>query len=146
LQEKDVATAALAKMNMILHDNATAEIKKVRARFQTRSFWTKTAGCRHLISPLLIRRFHSKHGQPDSLFKKGLLPTRMIALRIMACRQNKNGDYAFLLHIIRSLKPNKGKGAVILPHGVLFRGNVEAEIRTNIIQGTVGCRNKSAGC
>ena len=45
----------------------------------------------------------------------------------------KNGDYAFLLHIIRSLKSN-GKGAVILPHGVLFRGNIEGEIRCNIIQ------------
>jgi len=45
----------------------------------------------------------------------------------------KNGDYAFLLHIIRSLK-SKGKGACILPHGVLFRGNAEAEIRRNIIR------------
>lgn len=45
----------------------------------------------------------------------------------------KNGDYAFLLHIIRSLK-STGKGAVILPHGVLFRGNAEAEIRTNLIK------------
>lgn len=38
----------------------------------------------------------------------------------------KNGDFAFLLHIIKSLK-NTGKGAVILPHGVLFRGNAEAQ-------------------
>lgn len=45
----------------------------------------------------------------------------------------KNGDYAFLLHIIKSLKPNTGKAAVILPHGVLFRGNAEEEIRTKII-------------
>jgi type I restriction enzyme M protein len=45
----------------------------------------------------------------------------------------KNGDYAFLLHIIRSLK-SSGKGAIILPHGVLFRGNAEADIRTNIIR------------
>jgi len=45
----------------------------------------------------------------------------------------KNGDYAFLLHIIRSLK-SKGKAAVILPHGVLFRGNAEAEIRKNLIK------------
>lgn len=44
----------------------------------------------------------------------------------------KNGDYAFLLHIIKSLK-STGKGACILPHGVLFRGNAEAEIRKNII-------------
>lgn len=46
---------------------------------------------------------------------------------------DKNGDYAFLLHIISSLK-SSGKGAVILPHGVLFRGNAEAEIRKNILQ------------
>src|SRR6266699_276857 len=45
----------------------------------------------------------------------------------------KNGDYAFLLHIIRSLK-SSGKGAIILPHGVLFRGNAEADIRRNIIR------------
>ena len=45
----------------------------------------------------------------------------------------KNGDYAFLLHLITSLK-SKGKGAIILPHGVLFRGNKEADIRRNLIQ------------
>jgi type I restriction enzyme M protein len=46
---------------------------------------------------------------------------------------DKQGDYAFLLHIIRSLK-STGKGACILPHGVLFRGTAEAEIRKNLIQ------------
>ncbi|MEA5517260.1 N-6 DNA methylase, partial [Nodularia sp. UHCC 0506] len=45
----------------------------------------------------------------------------------------KNGDYAFLLHIVRSLQDN-GKGAIILPHGVLFRGNAEAEIRQNLLK------------
>src|SRR5690606_12037697 len=45
----------------------------------------------------------------------------------------KNGDYAFLLHIIKSLKSN-GKGAVILPHGVLFRGGTEAAIRKAIVE------------
>ena len=44
----------------------------------------------------------------------------------------KNGDYAFLLHVIKSLK-STGKGAVILPHGVLFRGNAEAQIRRKLI-------------
>lgn len=45
----------------------------------------------------------------------------------------KNGDYAFLLHFIASLK-SRGKGAIILPHGVLFRGNKEADIRRNLIE------------
>ncbi|GAA8221462.1 hypothetical protein HpDR153_04360 [Helicobacter pylori] len=54
----------------------------------------------------------------------------------------KNGDFAFLLHIIKSLK-DTGKGAVILPHGVLFRGNAEAQIRKNLllkgyIKGVIG--------
>jgi type I restriction enzyme M protein len=45
----------------------------------------------------------------------------------------KNGDYAFLLHILKSLK-STGKGAVILPHGVLFRGNVEGDVRSNVVR------------
>lgn len=45
----------------------------------------------------------------------------------------KNGDYAFVLHIVRSLK-SKGKGAVILPHGVIVRANAEGEIRKNVIE------------
>ena len=45
----------------------------------------------------------------------------------------KNGDYAWLLHIIKSMKNGTGKAAVILPNGVLFRGNAEESIRKNII-------------
>ena len=45
----------------------------------------------------------------------------------------KNGDYAFLLHMVKSLKSD-GRGAVILPHGVLFRGNTEAQIREELIR------------
>jgi type I restriction enzyme M protein len=55
---------------------------------------------------------------------------------------DKNGDYTFLLHILKSLK-STGKGAVILPHGVLFRGNAEATIRKRLldhgfIKGVIG--------
>ena len=45
----------------------------------------------------------------------------------------KQGDYAYLLHIVRSLK-STGKGACVLPHGVLFRGNAEADIRRNLVR------------
>ncbi len=45
----------------------------------------------------------------------------------------KNGDFAFLLHILKTLK-STGKGAVILPHGVLFRGGAEGSIRANIVR------------
>jgi type I restriction enzyme M protein len=55
----------------------------------------------------------------------------------------KQGDYAYLLHIIRSLK-SRGKGACILPHGVLFRGNAEADIRANLIRKRATSRASSA--
>ena len=45
----------------------------------------------------------------------------------------RNGDYAFLLHLTRSLN-SRGKGAIIMPHGVLFRGNQEADIRRQLLQ------------
>lgn len=57
----------------------------------------------------------------------------MVALTVLVFHQPKNGDYAFLLHIVKSLK-STGKGACILPHGVLFRGYAEAEIRANLIK------------
>ena len=51
-----------------------------------------------------------------------------------ACPPAKNGDYAFLLHILIASLKSTGKAAVILPHGVLFRGNKEADIRRNLIK------------
>jgi type I restriction enzyme M protein len=45
----------------------------------------------------------------------------------------KNGDYAFLLHVLACLK-STGKGAIILPHGVLFRGGTEADIRKEVVK------------
>src|SRR5699024_12792066 len=45
----------------------------------------------------------------------------------------RQGDYAYLLHIIRSMN-SSGKAACILPHGVLFRGNAEAVIRRKLVE------------
>ena len=126
-QEMDNATAALARMNMILHNNATAVI----ARENT------------LSTPLFkdgnqLKTFDFVIANPPFSFKSwsnGVDPTNDVYGRFQdfGIPPTKNGDYAFLLHIIRSLKTT-GKGACILPHGVLFRGNTEAAIRTNIIQ------------
>ena len=43
-------------------------------------------------------------------------------------------DYAFILHMVASMKPNTGRAAVVVPHGVLFRGGSEALIRSNLIK------------
>ncbi|MCL3781165.1 type I restriction-modification system subunit M [Prolixibacteraceae bacterium JC049] len=127
-QEKDSATSALARMNMILHDYPTAEIKQGNT----------------LAKPLFeensnLKQFDYVVANPpfsDKRWSTGLsLPEDGKYNRFdgYGVPPSKNGDFAYLLHIIRSLKRN-GKGACILPHGVLFRGNAEAEIRKNLIK------------
>lgn len=128
-QEKDSATVGLAKMNMILHGENTADIKQgdtinnpqhkskedvnalvtydfvvANPPFSTKS-WLKSA-----LEEDIYGRWNQTIGVPPE----------------------KNGDYAFLLHIIRTMN-RTGQGACILPHGVLFRGNAEATIRKNIV-------------
>ena len=126
-QEMDNATWALARMNMILHDQPTAEL------------WRGNT----LADPYFKNR-NGKLGTFDfavanppfsaKAWSTGLDPARDRYRRFAAgIPPDKNGDYAFLLHLITSLK-STGKGAIILPHGVLFRGNREAGIRRNLIR------------
>jgi type I restriction enzyme M protein len=126
-QEKDGATSGLARMNMILHDHATAEIKQGNT----------------LVNPLFkegdaLKTFDYVVANPpfsDKRWSTGLNPANDQHERFLhyGTPPAKQGDYAYLLHIVRSLKSN-GKGACILPHGVLFRGNAEADIRRNLIR------------
>ncbi|MDF7824691.1 type I restriction-modification system subunit M [Pontiellaceae bacterium B12227] len=126
-QENDVATAALARMNMILHDNASAEIWKDNTL--SSPYWKDKAGNLQTFDfsvanpPFSYKSWSNGvdvNNDPFGRFEYGTPP-------------DKNGDYAFLLHILKSLK-STGKGAVILPHGVLFRGNAEASIRRSLIR------------
>ena len=126
-QDKDNATYALARMNMILHGHAIAEL------------WYSNT----LTDPYFkdtdnnLRTFDFAVANPpfsDKAWTNGLDPANDIYNRFeYGIPPAKNGDYAFLLHFIASLK-SRGKGAIILPHGVLFRGNREAAIRRNLIQ------------
>ena len=125
-QEMDVATAALARMNMILHDNPTAIIEQGNT-LSTPLFldWERLKTFDYVVAnpPFSFKSWSNGLQDPDKFgrFKDFWTPPE------------KNGDYAFLLHIIHSLKTT-GKWACILPHGVLFRWNAEAEIRKNIIK------------
>jgi type I restriction enzyme M protein len=126
-QEMDNATAALAKMNMILHDCPTAEIWKDNSlsspHFKQPDGHMKTFDFVVANPPFSTKAWSNGFNPAEDDYKRfqyGIPPA-------------KNGDYAFLLHILTSLK-STGKGAVILPHGVLFRGGAEAAIRKNIVQ------------
>lgn len=125
-QEMDVTTAGLARMNMILHDFPTANIQagntlaapKFRDGEKLRTYDYVVAN-----PPFSVKTWSvglTPENDPWQRFAWGVPPA-------------KQGDYAFLLHIIRSMK-STGKGACILPHGVLFRGNAEGVIRQQLVR------------
>lgn len=125
-QEKDAATSGLARMNMMLHNNPTALIKQGNT----------------LANPLfmdgdLLKTFDYVIANPpfsDKRWSTGLDPENDPHERFkpFGTPPAKQGDYAYLLHIIRSLK-STGKGACVMPHGVLFRGNAEGDIRRKLV-------------
>ena len=125
-QEMDVTTAGLARMNMILHDFPTANIQqgntlaapKFRDGEALRTYDYVVAN-----PPFSVKTWSvglTPENDPYQRFAWGVPPA-------------KQGDYAFLLHIVRSMR-STGKGACILPHGVLFRGNAEAAIREKLVR------------
>lgn len=123
-QEKDNATWALSRMNMILHGNETHDIRQGDTlsdpkflkgeQLQTFDYFVANP-------PFSVKTWKNGFDKEYDRFEGFAEPPE------------KNGDYAFLLHMVKSLKSD-GRGAVILPHGVLFRGNTEAAIRKELIR------------
>ena len=126
-QEKDVATWSLARMNMILHNHPTADLRRGNT-LSAPEFKGEDGR---------LRAFDFAVANPpfsDKAWSNGLDPANDEYERFaFGTPPAKNGDYAFLLHLAKSLK-STGKGAIILPHGVLFRGNREAGIRRNLVR------------
>ena len=126
-QEKDAATSGLARMNMILHNNPTALVMQ-----------GNTLADPKFRDGAALKTFDYVVANPpfsDKRWSTGLTPDADPFARFTGygVPPAKQGDYAYLLHILRSLK-STGKGACILPHGVLFRGNAEAAIRKSLVQ------------
>ena len=126
-QEKDLSTAGLAKMNLILHQKGTGEIKRGNT----------------LADPAFLddfgelKKFDFIVMNPpfsDKSWSDGIKPSEDRYKRFNGCNvPQKNGDYAWFLHVLKSLDSN-GKAGIIMPHGVLFRGNAEETIRIDILK------------
>ncbi|MCL4315471.1 MAG: N-6 DNA methylase, partial [Gammaproteobacteria bacterium] len=126
-QEKDAATSGLARMNMILHNYPTALVVQGNTLADPKFKDGDT-----------LKTFDYVVANPpfsDKRWSTGLdaLHDPYERFKHFGVPPAKQGDYAYLLHIVRSLK-STGKGACILPHGVLFRGNAEADIRRNLVR------------
>jgi type I restriction enzyme M protein len=126
-QEFVTETSALARMNMWLHGASTAEIKNGNT-MASPEFLDKEGNLRtfnYCVAnpPFSDKKWRNNLGKPsEDIYKRF----------IYGVPPDKNGDYAFLQHLVASIKEN-GTGAIILPHGVLFRGNAEETIRTSLI-------------
>jgi type I restriction enzyme M protein len=126
-QEKDAATSGLARMNMILHNMPTALIVQGNTITDPKFKDGDT-----------LKTFDYVVANPpfsDKRWSTGLDPLadRYERFKPFGVPPAKQGDYAYLLHIVRSLR-STGTGACILPHGVLFRGNAEADIRRSLVR------------
>lgn len=129
-QEKDAATSSLAYMNMALHNFSDAMIVQGNTLADPKF--------RDEKNNEVLKTFDYVVANPpfsDKRWSTGLDPIhdRFERFKTFGVPPDKQGDYAYLLHIVRSLK-STGQGACILPHGVLFRGNAEADIRRNLVK------------
>lgn len=125
-QEMDITTRGLAKMNMIMHGREDAEIAQGDVIGEPQFKATETE----------LQTFDFVVANPPFSAKawgSGLTSDTKFGRFDLGMPPDKNGDFAFLLHILGSMKAT-GSGAVILPHGVLFRGNKEAELREKILK------------
>src|SRR6266446_5128331 len=128
-QEKDVTTAGLARMNMILHDFPTANVLSGNTLFDPK-FKDGEQLCTYDYVVANIP-FSDKTWSTGLTLGEGGSGDRFQRFT-WGVPPKKQGDYAYLLHIIRSMK-STDKAACILPHGVLCRGNVEAVIRQQVV-------------
>ncbi len=125
-QEVNGATWALARMNMFLHSKDAARIE-----------WCDTLNSPALVEgdhlmkfdvvvanpPFSLDKWGAEHADSDQFnrYWRGIPP-------------KSKGDYAFITHMIEIAKRQSGRVAVIVPHGVLFRGAAEGRIRQALIE------------
>lgn len=125
-QEYDPSTAGLARMNLVLHNKGAGEIQRGNTLADPK--WKDNNQLKRFDYIVVNPPFS------DKSWADGTLPDQYgrYSEAGYGVPPEKNGDYAWFLHVLKSLK-SKGKAAIILPHGVLFRGNTEGEIRKKII-------------
>jgi type I restriction enzyme M protein len=125
-QEAIGSTWSLAKMNMFLHGEDNHKIewgdtirnpKLLDKNGDLMLFDIVTAN-----PPFSLDKWGHDDAENDkfSRFRRGVPP-------------KTKGDYAFILHMIETLKPGSGRMGVVVPHGVLFRGSKEGKIRQQLI-------------
>ena len=124
-QEKNLTTEAIARMNLFLHGMEDFDIVRgdtLRDPKFIKNDKLETFDCVIANPPFSLNEWGYDLWKDDPYGRKqhGLAP-------------QTNGDFAWVQHMFASLN-DKGRMAVVLPHGVLFRGGAEGSIRTKLLQ------------
>lgn len=125
-QESNGSTWALCKMNMFLHDIDNAQIE-----------WGDTLNNPKLITNNELMKFDVIVSNPPfSLDKWGAENASSDKYKRFwrGVPPKSKGDYAFITHMVETMVEGKGRAGVIVPHGVLFRGSSEGNIRKQLIE------------
>ena len=127
-QEKYPDTAGLAKMNFILHNKGTGEIESGNT-LSNPQYPDEFGGLKKYDFIVMNPPFS------DKAWTDGIKPANDRYQRFdgFGIPPEKNGDYAWFLHVLKLLNQT-GKAGIVMPHGILFRGNAEAIIRKEILK------------
>ncbi|MFX3637294.1 MAG: N-6 DNA methylase [Candidatus Pristimantibacillus sp.] len=125
-QEKNLATSAIARMNLFLHgahDFRVSQGDTLRSPNYLEGGKLKTFDCVIANPPFSLKNWGAEQFSTD-----------IYGRNLWGCPTDSNGDFAWLQHMVKSMDPNNGRCAVVLPQGVLFRGGKEGEIRKELVE------------
>ena len=126
-QEINIGTFAIAKINMFLHGLDSADIQRGDTLASPK--FINPNGSLKTFDICVANPPYSINDWEDEMFKSD----KYGRLDGYDMPPKKNADYAFVLHIIKSMNSN-GRAGIVLPHGVLFRGGAEGRIREQILK------------
>lgn len=125
-QENNLSTSAIARMNLFLHGASDFKIAQ-----------GDTLRTPKFIEHNQLMKFNCVLANPPFGQEKwgaDSFETDKYGRNMWGCPSDSNADYAWLQHMIKSMKPMEGKVAVVLPQGVLFHGGKEGDIREQLIK------------
>lgn len=126
-QEKNVLNAAIAKMNLFLHGASDFNILQGDTLREPKILQGGTVAkfdCVIANPPFSLKRWGETEWRNDKYGRN-----------IWGTPSDKVGaDFAWIQHMVQSMKPGTGRMAVVMPQGVLFRGNEEGEMRKKMVQ------------
>lgn len=125
-QEKNLATSAIARMNLFLHgahDFKVSQGDTLRSPNYLEGGTLKTFDCVIANPPFSLKNWGAEQFSSD-----------IYGRNLWGCPTDSYGDFAWLQHMVKSMDPNNGRCAVVLPQGVLFRGGKEGEIRKELVE------------